>query len=72
MADPAGLEGALAALPEAKRELARLMLAARRPVPAHPAPRSGAGPVPRPHSSPGCGAANAPTRPSPPARTPCG
>ncbi|MFG2484100.1 condensation domain-containing protein [Streptomyces virginiae] len=46
MADPAGLEGALAALPEAKRELARLMLAARRPVPAHPAPRSGAGPVP--------------------------
>ncbi|MFE6906156.1 condensation domain-containing protein [Streptomyces erythrochromogenes] len=46
MAGPAGLEGALAALPEAKRELARLMLAARRPVPAHPAPRSGAGPVP--------------------------
>ncbi|GAA2619328.1 MULTISPECIES: condensation domain-containing protein [Streptomyces] len=46
MADPAGLEGALAALPEAKRELARLMLAARQPVPAHPAPRSGAGPVP--------------------------
>ncbi|MFB7169352.1 condensation domain-containing protein [Streptomyces sp. NPDC056254] len=46
MAGPAGLEGALAGLPEAKRELARLMLAARRPVPAHPAPRSGAGPVP--------------------------
>ncbi|MFE1898874.1 hypothetical protein [Streptomyces yangpuensis] len=46
MAGPAGLEGALAALPEGKRELARLMLAARRPVPAHPAPRSGAGPVP--------------------------
>ncbi|WP_327261159.1 condensation domain-containing protein [Streptomyces sp. NBC_01232] len=46
MADGAGLEGALAALPEAKRELARLMLAARQPVPAHPAPRSGAGPVP--------------------------
>ncbi|MEV7832213.1 condensation domain-containing protein [Streptomyces subrutilus] len=46
MATAAGFEGALAALPEAKRELARLMMAARRPVPAHPAPRSGAGPVP--------------------------
>ncbi|MFI5544106.1 condensation domain-containing protein [Streptomyces sp. NPDC051815] len=46
MAEPAGLEGALSALPEAKRELARLMMAARRPVPAHPVPRSGAGPVP--------------------------
>lgn len=46
MATAAGFEGALAALPEAKRELARLMLAARQPVPAHPAPRSGAGPVP--------------------------
>ncbi|MGW6978207.1 condensation domain-containing protein [Streptomyces sp. NPDC054932] len=46
MADQAGFEGALAALPEAKRELARLMLAARQPVPAHPVPRSGAGPVP--------------------------
>ncbi|MEU6309514.1 condensation domain-containing protein [Streptomyces sp. NPDC047014] len=46
MAEPAGLEGALTALPEAKRELARLLLAARRPVPGHPVPRSGAGPVP--------------------------
>ncbi|WP_455359121.1 condensation domain-containing protein [Streptomyces sp. SYSU K21746] len=42
----APIEGALAALPEAKRELARLLLAARQPVPGRPAPRSGAGPVP--------------------------
>ncbi|POX37944.1 hypothetical protein C3486_25610 [Streptomyces sp. Ru73] len=42
----AGVEAALAALPESRRELARLLLAARRPVPARPAPRSGAGPVP--------------------------
>ncbi|MEV6652566.1 condensation domain-containing protein [Streptomyces sp. NPDC051219] len=42
----ARLEGALAALPESKRELARLLLAARQTVPARPAPRSGAGPVP--------------------------
>ncbi|MFJ8588406.1 condensation domain-containing protein [Streptomyces sp. NPDC093595] len=41
-----GVDQALAALPEAKRELARMLLAARRPVPARPAPRSGAGPVP--------------------------
>lgn len=43
---PAGVDRALAALPEAKRELARMLLAARAPVPAAPAPRSGAGPVP--------------------------
>ncbi|MET9514329.1 condensation domain-containing protein [Streptomyces sp. NPDC002994] len=42
----ARLDGALAALPEHKRELARLLLAARQPVPARPVPRSGAGPVP--------------------------
>ncbi|WP_030606528.1 condensation domain-containing protein [Streptomyces sclerotialus] len=42
----AGVEGALAALPESRRELARLLLAARSPVPGRPAPRSGAGPVP--------------------------
>ncbi|MFD8195666.1 condensation domain-containing protein [Streptomyces wuyuanensis] len=41
-----GVDRALAALPEAKRELARMLLAARSPVPARPAPRSGAGPVP--------------------------
>ncbi|WP_424211344.1 condensation domain-containing protein [Streptomyces sp. BI20] len=46
MPAPTGVEDALAALPEAKRELARRLLAARRPVPAAPAPRSGAGPVP--------------------------
>ncbi|MGW1957939.1 condensation domain-containing protein [Streptomyces sp. NPDC001920] len=42
----AGVDRALAALPEAKRELARMLLSARQPVPARPAPRSGAGPVP--------------------------
>ncbi|MER5220668.1 condensation domain-containing protein [Streptomyces flaveus] len=42
----AGVDRALAALPAAKRELARILLAARRPVPARPARRSGAGPVP--------------------------
>ncbi|MFF8841899.1 condensation domain-containing protein [Streptomyces sp. NPDC015127] len=41
-----GVDQALAALPESKRELARMLLAARRPVTARPAPRSGAGPVP--------------------------
>ncbi|WP_149183672.1 condensation domain-containing protein [Streptomyces sp. TRM49041] len=41
-----GTDRALAALPAAKRELARMLLAARSPVPARPAPRSGAGPVP--------------------------
>ncbi|MBT2369808.1 hypothetical protein J7E88_32190 [Streptomyces sp. ISL-10] len=42
----AGVDRAIAALPESRRELARMLLAARRPVPARPAPRSGAGPVP--------------------------
>ncbi|MFE2292911.1 condensation domain-containing protein [Streptomyces sp. NPDC059452] len=46
MAGQAALDGALAALPEDRRELARLLLAARQPVPAHPVPRSGTGPVP--------------------------
>ncbi|MGW0698019.1 condensation domain-containing protein [Streptomyces sp. NPDC002867] len=61
----AGVDQALAALPESRRELARMLLAARRPVPARPAPRSGAGPVPatalqarlrrREHVRPGAG-----------------
>ncbi|MFP1625573.1 condensation domain-containing protein [Streptomyces sp. 5K101] len=61
----AGVDQALAALPESRRELARMLLAARRPVPARPAPRSGAGPVPatalqarlrrREHARPGAG-----------------
>ncbi|MFF6983661.1 condensation domain-containing protein [Streptomyces sp. NPDC008343] len=42
----AGADRAIAALPQAKRELARMLLAARQPVPARPSPRSGAGPVP--------------------------
>ncbi|MFJ2026159.1 condensation domain-containing protein [Streptomyces sp. NPDC087897] len=46
MAGQPAADGVLAALPEAKRELARLLLAARQPVPGHPVPRSGAGPVP--------------------------
>ncbi|MFE0270980.1 condensation domain-containing protein [Streptomyces sp. NPDC058992] len=41
-----GVDRVLATLPEAKRELARMLLAARSPVPARPAPRSGTGPVP--------------------------
>ncbi|MCP3820590.1 condensation domain-containing protein [Streptomyces sp. A3M-1-3] len=41
----APIEGALAALPAAKRELARLLLAARQSVPGRPGTRSGGGPV---------------------------
>lgn len=46
MSRPALDEAALAALPEHKRELARLLLAARNRAPDHPVPRGGTGPVP--------------------------